>query len=96
MFAGFAAGACGLIRTNCGTSSRTSQGFNLGHYLIDRHAVAAGEGVFAVAPGTSQITTGQAHEDAGKSRVRRFALERTIDFGNSHKESVARKAGILN
>jgi len=50
------------------------------------HFLAAGEGVLAVAPGAAQIAGCQPNEDAGKSGVGRFTLQRLVNFRDLHGE----------
>jgi len=46
---------------------------------------AAGEGVLGVTPGTAEIASGEAHEDAGQTREGTFTLQRFVDFDDVHR-----------
>jgi hypothetical protein len=53
-------------------------------HFLQRHLASAIKAELAVAPGAAQVASGQSHEDAGQAGVRRFTLQRFVDFGYLH------------
>ena len=64
------------VSSTSGTPSASTRG----QHVVDRHLLAAGEGVGRVAPRAAQIAGRQPHEHAGPARVRRFALDGGVDL----------------
>ena len=44
--------------------------------------------VLTVAPGATEITSGEPYEDTGQSRICRLALQRFVDFGDLHEKQL--------
>src|SRR5258708_4876081 len=54
-------------------------------HVIDRHLLAAGEGVLRVAPAATKVATGQPDEDTGPPGMGRLPLDAEEDFRNPHR-----------
>src|SRR5271157_14840 len=52
--------------------------------FLERHAVAALEGVLAVAPGTAQVASRQPHKNARQARVGGLSLQRLVNLYDLH------------
>ena len=74
----------GLAAGNFNQSAVRREAVYLVLDLGQRHALAALEGVFAVAPGAAQIAPSQPNEDARYSRVGRLTLQRLVNLDDLH------------
>src|SRR6266478_711787 len=63
-------------------STTRAQGNHLVEDFFPAHFAPAVETEFAVAPGAAKIASGQTHEDARESGVRRFALQGSVNLGD--------------
>jgi len=53
-------------------------------HFLRRHAVAAGKGVFAVAPRATEVAPREAHEYAGQPAMRGLTLDGFVNLGDLH------------
>ncbi len=61
------------------------ESFDPGEDFFGRERLAAGEGVFGVAPGAAEITTGEADENTGEAGEGAFALNGFVEFDEMHE-----------
>src|SRR5271167_1406915 len=60
--------------------------------FLERHALAAFEGVLTVAPGAAQIASRQPYKNTWQSGVGGLSLQRLVNLDDLHPESAARTA----
>jgi hypothetical protein len=58
--------------------------FDFGHYLVNRHARAAGEREFRIAPTAPEVAASRPHKNARQSGVARLALYALVNLSDSH------------
>ncbi len=52
--------------------------------FVEGEGLAAGEGVFGVAPGAAEVAAGEADEDAGEAGEGGFTLDGFVEFDEVH------------
>src|SRR5262249_13739253 len=69
--------------TACQLDERRLQPFDLGHDIVNRHLLAAGERVGRIAPAAAEVAGGQPHEHTRPADVRRLALDGHVNLEDS-------------
>ena len=77
----------GLAAGDLHQAGTRTQPLNFLHNFFQRSTVSAGERIFAVAPGTTQITSRKSHKDTRQPSVCGLALDRLVNLGNLHEGS---------